>query len=266
VFVDYRYSGSRTEDFFRWAYTATTRAKLKLFTLNVESFSPLTLRRPVEASRQLVVVAPLASDAEQGNTTTALAPEASSSGESAKDEPILAAFREAGVLVSAKTEHPHHFLYKVADGTLRGQVRIFHNADGVITKFTVDHACDGGFGQRLVTLLAALPGKRVGLADNHPTPPPQPAVPELMTRAQADLLEHLTQAAREAGIAVTERRRLTDYTLRLSFSREGGTCCIDYTVDKHGRLKHVQPITAHCLSPDLLRDVLDLTEGAHHGD
>lgn len=265
VFVDYRYSGSRTEDFFRWAYTATTRAKGKLFTLNVESFSPLTLRRPVDSSRQLVVVAPLASDAEQGNTTTDLAAETSNSGKSAKDEPILAAFRDAGVLVSMTTEHPHHYVYRLQDGTLRAQVRIFHNAEGVITKFTVDHACDGGFGQRLATILAALPGKRIGLAGNHPPPAPPPATPELMTRAQAEILGQLTQVASDAEIAVTEHRRLTDYTLRVSFARKGVTSCIDYTLDKHGRLKHVQPLTAHCPSPDLLRAVLTLTEGAHHG-
>ncbi len=264
VFVDYRYSGSRAEDFFRWAYTATTRAKTQLFTLHMEPFSPLTLRRPVNPSKQLVVVAPVFPEGKKEERTTAMPPDASVETEDPKDEAILRVFREAGVLVSVATEHPHHFLYRVLDGTLRAQVRIFHNAEGFITKCKVDYACDDGFGQRLTTLLATLPGTRVGQTGRAHSPAPRPGTPQLMTRAQAELVEQLERAADDAGIAVTERRRLTDYTLRLSFACEGGACCIDYTVDKHGRLRHVQPLTAHCPSPDLLRAVLSLTEGAHH--
>ena len=264
VFVDYRHSGSRAEDFFRWAYTATTRAKAQLFTLNVEPFSPLTLRRPVDPSRQLVFVAPQSSDREKSNGNTTGTTESTGSVEDPKAEPILAAFRQAGMLVSEKAEHPHHYIYKLVDGTQRGQVRIFHNAAGVITKFIVDHASEGSFEQRLKTVLATLPGKHVGLAGTHYQSALQPDSPVLMTRAQADILECLRDASAKLGISISEQRRLTDYTLRLSFAREGESCCIDYTIDKHGRLKHVQPLTAHCPSRDLLDAVLDLTEGAHY--
>lgn len=264
VFVDYRHSGSQAEDFFRWAYTATTRAKAMLYTLNVKSFSPLTLRKPEYPSMELVVVAPRPSEGDTINATAVITSVAADSVEAPKDETILAAFRDAGVLVSERTEHQNHYLYKLADGTMRGQVRIFHNADGVITRNLVDHATDGSFEQRVKTVLAGLPGKRVGLAGTHSPHASQPAAPVLMTRAQAEMLEHLKEAATKAGIALTEHRRLTDYTLRLSYAREGETSCIDYTVDKHGRLKHVQPLTAQCPSSDLLRAVLGLTEGAHH--
>ena len=53
VFVDYSRGGSQyTEEYFRWAYTATTRAKKRLYALNAPNRSALTVARPVTVDTQ----------------------------------------------------------------------------------------------------------------------------------------------------------------------------------------------------------------------
>lgn len=249
VFVDYsRGSGQFTEDYFRWAYTATTRAKERLFALDAPNRSVLTARNNIKV------------DTKEGVSDVVVA---SVAGASPIEFTVKELLLSAGFSVSMVHFHNYHDIYVLSSSQSRARVKVVYTARNAVTCVEVlPH--DSEIAPRVHEALDNLVGKRI-LSNRD--------CADAGAGRQADValgghLSAFDQALRSEALGRDIKplnvTQLTEYQLRYTFSRDGHECVVVYSLNKGGSLTDVRPVKGRTTHEGLLKDILDLTEGVLH--
>lgn len=193
VFIQCRtYMEPRTEDYFRWLYTAITRASSRVHLLNPPDFNPWsnvrdagTPRgpRPPIPSPAPVFVAPgtvriPTSHEPAADTETAPSDEAGASASIANTgDPVLDGIYHAvstrissipGVRIDTIDHHAWQEAYYISDGPRFTRINIAYNAKGIVGRIMAVPRDE--FGSEITNQLSGIKGLQ--FADQVPPPPP----------------------------------------------------------------------------------------------
>lgn len=256
VWVDCRYAGGMTnEDYFRWLYTAVTRAKKRLEVVQAPQID--VLREAL--SKKL---------AESGVTATPSSGAAASSAVASAGilPPSLAEILRGGGLVISKTE-PLNWMHRcfVEDEkthTPCGWIDVGYNGKGIVSNVTVRVAAmPNDLGRRVL----ALKGGRVSRVMQL-----EPSANEAKEEAQIDVLsvhqsvaKRLLDAAERANLLVLSLKSLNQYQLRFEIRSELGDGYVDWYFNGKGVVTEMGNSTVSSQVLAVLRDAL---KGGTRGD
>lgn len=225
AWVDYTFGPAvHSEFFFRWAYTATTRAKQRLHALYPPAIdaladvlgSPTTMAHQADAipSRNEVV------DSSESATT-------------------LAAFLASkGMAVAEMRSMANRYRVLVKDAVTmqhRGCVDVIYRGDNQISSIEARIGNDAGIQVELRNVFIGRPADVVvGLSTGAELAEPRQG--EVLNEPMSRIVERVSSAASGVGIRLTDIRVLTQYHLRIFLSSSRGSGNLDFYFDKKGRL------------------------------
>ncbi len=241
ILVDFQHNAAgANESFFRWAYTAVTRARQTLIALNAPRWNPLTLKRK---------------------------PGATNPAESAADvDPADLRARLEGVLdglpIRIRLLRQHPFLGKAeladADTGAEATLAVNWNKRRIVTRAVMEKPFPPSRQAALDKVLSLLEGSQLAPpssslhlppADGTPyASHPPPATPS----AQEVLLITIRERAEESGIAIANHRFCTPYQLRVIFRDESGAAhALDFIQNGKGVLTELRPCPRFGHTPQL---------------
>lgn len=237
VWVDYRYQQNRmTEDYFRWMYTVTTRARKLLFVLAPPCFDDLAdaLSRGIERLEG----------------TEAAAPSALPAGASLS---LFAILSRHGYVAGEVIRRPYSVRVQISKQddpfAEMGTLDFNYNGKNVVSyvRLAFPGASDG-----LGADIAALKGRnlRTVMPEETGSGGGMEATPVIeVSEPQAGLRDRLLAAAEKAGLRVLGMKSLTANHLRLELSSELGEGYVDFYIDGKGRVTEMGSMTvgAACL-------------------
>jgi hypothetical protein len=261
VFVDFGATmGYFNEYYFRWAYTAVTRAQSHLYGLNTPHFGMLT--------PQVAVVAD--SDGTLDNVITVACCELERDVDF--DMPNAQPFLKGlfitimdsvcgdGVQVDDLTHHQYCEHYAFSHAGRQAVALVYYRANGTISHIDWKPGGDADLQDSLSQTMASLQGKRI-VVECPLVEPPVPLEVEIPEECGylKEFFETLETRAKEKGIAIIRVEHPTLYLGRYTFSRAGLTAAVDYTFRGNGRLSRVSPVAKHTTSRELLDEMLALS-------
>lgn len=226
VWIDYRYSQNKmTEDYFRWMYTVTTRARSVLFAVAPPAFDDLA-----EALERGIARIP-----QTGNATPA--------GAALSLEAILGRYG-CSVIETVKRQYALHFKLGRQDDPFAetGSLDINYNGKGVVSYVRL--ACLGA-GDAFGREVAALKGRKMEsvfpLKKNGPGLAESPVVE--VESSHVRIADRLCKAAEKTGLSVGSAKSLSPHQLRLEISSDLGDGYVDFYVDGKGRVTEMGSMT-----------------------
>lgn len=251
IIVDFDYKGSKiSEEFFRWSYTAVTRARKKLFFINATSRTALTLRNPITIDIKNGLV-----------ESIEVCKAGKDSGVSLVELAVRQVVLPAGFEIQSVRAHQYQNSYKVIKTDETYRLEVVYNSKQSVTRTKVIPT-DLTYSHELETLVASLKDKRI--IDVGQTASIKASCPDNLTEQQRNFDASIQQAANFEQITAAEIIKRDDYSLRYIFWRQGHETVIDYSLDKAGVLTHVAPLAKRTTQAKLLRDVLALTNGVRY--
>jgi hypothetical protein len=263
VFVDFSCPGGYfNEAYFRWAYTAITRAQARLYGLNTPHFGILTATddaadAPVEAQRDVICV-----------------PADAIVGDLGFEMPVGSLFSRAlfctvhnliendVIVISelAQSQHCEHYTFSRADGSATAFVD--YKGDETVSHVRWKNGSHAELQAHLTSVLATLEGKQiVVVGDTAVSADVKVDIPEGVSYL-AEFYEAIQDKATEANVSIVEVTHPTAYLGRYVFQKEGLRACVDYTFNGKGRLKLERPGPKKSTTSDeLLREVLGFGSG-----
>lgn len=233
VWVDYRYQQNRmTEEYFRWMYTVTTRAKKILFTLAPPRLDDLAdaLERGLKR---------LESDESATPGLMAVAP----AGASLSLQTILA---RHGYAIGETVRRPYalHLRLTREDDPFAetGTLDLNYNGKNVISYVRLAFA---GASDALGADVAALKGRKMESVFPETTVGAATAAkPKVeVVESQERFRDRLLAAAEKAGLRVTGMKSMTVHQLRVEFASELGEGYVDFYIDGKGRVSEMGSMT-----------------------
>lgn len=252
VFVDYYRGGSQyTEEYFRWAYTATTRAKNSLYVLNAPNRSVLTVAQPITVDAQASLADVVVLKNEELNAK-----------ESLMERVLQESVCGAGFVINETLRHSYRTYYFVIKENETLRLEINYSGNNVITSIVITPTSSA---HRLSLHEAVCPliGKRL-IGINGAKSEVAPQTETALKGMQATFDQALRVKAMVEQVVVSHVRQLTDYQLRYTFMRQGHECVVDYSLNKRGVVTDVRPLNGRTTDKILLDAVLTLTEGVSH--
>ena len=232
VWVDYRYAQNRqTDDYFRWAYTVTTRAKERLYAIAPPCFDNLADILNIEINPFVNVT---------NDVATKPLPE------------IVSAFKWKVTNVV-----PRPFAYRVfldkSDASdeavsISGYVDILFNGKNIVTKVDIHLQ---GVEEKLNAELKAIVGMttKAALEDSNvanPTPKSSQSSGSQITslnELHVDSANRIKEATDAAGFTLVSAKSLNDYQLRITIDHGNGTGSFDVYFDGKGRVSKLGQFT-----------------------
>jgi hypothetical protein len=261
VFIDFGPNrGFSNENYFRWAYTAITRAQSQLYTLHAPRYSILTASRNTSAPR--------ASDGEAQLGPPTGSPGPSGNFDWPADQPGLQVlFRQVARLTENATAEITHIEHKqycehytLTEGAATCVAYIYYKANLVVSKVQWKPNANPALQEKLAGPLSQLEGMRL----ETPVCPQHPDV-EITYPVDAPYLKEFHQAiepaAKELDIRISRVEHPSMYHAKYGFTREGAAVEINYYFNRTGRLTTSDPVRSQGTSAALLEQVIALTPG-----
>lgn len=225
VWVDYTFSPDvHSEFFFRWAYTATTRAKQHLHALYPPAIDALAeaFRVQTDPSNQVDATPNGSVEVDGSASATTIAP-------------IL---EEKGMAVAemrAMSSRYRVFVKEAATMQPNGYVDVIYRGNNQISSI---EARLGGDTEIQMELRRRLIGQPVdvalGLSNGEESTTAKQG--EILSESMSQIVERVSSAAQSAGIRLTRAQALTQYHMRTSLSSSRGSGTLDFYFDGKGRL------------------------------
>jgi hypothetical protein len=251
IIVDFDYKGSKiSEEFFRWSYTAVTRARKNLFFINAPSRTALTLRKQITIDIKNGLV-----------DSIEVCKKGEDSGASLVELAVRQTIASSGFEIKSVEEHHYQNSYTLIKTGEAYRLDVVYNSKQSVTRIKVIPA-DLTYSHELETLVASLKDKRI--IDVGQTAPIKASCSDNLTEQQRNFDASIQQTANFEQITAAEIIKRDDYSLRYIFWRQGHETVIDYNFDKAGVLTHVTPLAKRTTQAKLLRDVLALTDGVRY--
>lgn len=262
VFVDFTANcGYFNMGYFRWVYTAITRAREMLYTINAPHFDAITLQANAVAGslarnvREDVLVLPAA--LMEAGTVPVLPGNNPFLGRI-----FLAVFsllNNRGIVIDKVTSHAYceHYLFR--RGEERTRCLLHYNSDRVVTSVRPASREPGGLSGELVELLSQLEGKYIVLEGDAPASGTETPRLEVEHEYMQDAYRILCKRIRDKDIHIGHVAALSPYCLRCEFGRNGHKAGIDYHFSAKGRLTSVSPLRTATTSEELLSDLVALS-------
>lgn len=215
VFVDYKYHGGYTnEAFFRWAYTALTRAKVISFSMESPEYTAMTGSRLVEGN-----VRPC----ERFSDVKSL---------------VLGTLKELEILTEEVISHSYTDFYRVRTGEISARIKVTYNKNLEITNVMTECKNPALEGDLPAKLRASLLGRRAGGIGETCAQPELPEDPR-MSDKQKIIEQKILRAAKLCGIVVAERHVFSKYQFRYLFKKESEFCEADYYTNEKGLISRI---------------------------
>ena len=270
AFVDFSTSmGYFTESYFRWAYTALTRAKETLYALNPPDFGALTPVRSVDRSiiqprTDLLVVA-----AERTKDSESLGID---------DKPLRLAVYHCvadrvedleGEIKGIGT-HDWQEAYLFANAWEEARIAIYYNAQNVISRVVLQKGSGQGWAEDIHRALAELQGKTVvpttstrgtcNVQDDSSGDSPKFAhESNCRTPYQVEFVAELLPRIQGLGIERATFSEKSPFHLKADFHQNSLMAVVNYYFKQTGRFSRALPDGGHSTSDELLRTVAELT-------
>jgi hypothetical protein len=257
-----------TESYYRWAYTALTRAKGRLYPMNAPYFTRLTATREVAATEDIHArieegVLRATADAAQLPIPFPLP----------DDQPILRTLYYAATAYAECCTpplritglRPRQYALDVtfASGTDSATASIYYKANDTVSRICFATGGSECVLSALQGLPAALEGRRIIPAAIVPasnTQPPEPAsLPDDMPTHVVAFIQELKEGIKPLGIRLEAFSHPTPFHGRYEFTRADGKSLINYYFNGQGLLTRVIPETARSNSAELIEDILALS-------
>jgi hypothetical protein len=260
VLVDFGTTmGYFNEHYFRWAYTAMTRAQSHLYALDAPHFGVLSPTRShdVETTQPNANVMCVGADA----LTSAIAfdmPE----GEPFPAMLFYAVFdriKDSGVGIVDVTHKQFCEHYTFARGSHTAVALVDYTARRAVSHVRWKPGCDPVLSAELAPLLSALEGKTI-VCETRDAPK---CAPQISIPPDIDYLHAFYAAMREKisgqGIEIAKVEHPTAFHGKYVFMQSGHTAEMNYYFNGKGCLTTRTPDLARTTSDDLLHRVLELT-------
>jgi hypothetical protein len=225
AWVDYTFGPAvHSEFFFRWAYTATTRAKQHLHAL----YPPA-----IDAIAEVFSL-PTAT-AHQVNTTQSGSDVVVGAASVTTIAAILESKGMAVAEMRAMSSRYRVFIKEAVTMQPNGYVDVIYRGNNQISSIEVRL----GSGSEVQTeLRSRLIGQPVDVALGLSSETESITVRqgEVLSESMSRIVERVSSAAQRAGINLTRAQALTQYHLRTSLSSSRGSGTLDFYFDRNGRL------------------------------
>ena len=277
VFVDFATHGSVFNTaYFRWAYTAITRAKEMLFTINAPHFEAGMLVggagpdvSSFKVRDDLFMLGPLVLEHGFDGTNPFNGDESLNGG--LRSVATTAMHRRLYLAVSSllenkavaiETVESHRYCehYHLRRGEEQAVFLFYYNAGEVVTKILPAAGGVEAFVNELAGVFEALKMKYIVLEGDEPV---QQAEPSSVMAALAteygymvEAYARLTECARKDGLAIDEVKVVSQYHLYCVFAKGGHKVAMDYHFDGKGRLTRVIPRAGKATSVELIEQVV----------
>ena len=225
AWVDYTFGPAvRSEFFFRWAYTATTRAKQHLHALYPPAIDALAdvLGAPTTMAHQADAM-----------------PSRSEMVDSSVSATTLAAFLASkGMTVAEMRSMANRYRVFVKDALTmqhRGCVDVIYRGNNQISSIEARIENDAGIQVELRSVFISRPADVVvGLSTGVELAESRQG--DALNESMSRIVERVSSAASGIGVRLTGTRVLTPYHLRIFLSSSRGSGNLDFYFDKKGRL------------------------------
>ena len=232
AWVDYTFGPAvHSEFFFRWAYTATTRAKQHLHALYPPAIDAVAavFSSPTATARQ-VNTTPCGSDVVEGSASvTTIAAILESKGMAVAEIRVLSS-RYRVFVKEAVTMQPN------------GYVDVIYRGNNQISSIEVRLGSGTEVQTELRSRLIGQPVD-VALGLSSGTESITARQGEGLSEPMSRIVERVSSTAQSAGIRLTRAQALTQYHLRTSLSSSRGSGTLDFYFDRKGRLTSIGECT-----------------------
>jgi hypothetical protein len=276
VFVDFAtHGGVFNTAYFRWAYTAITRAKDVLFTINAPHFEAGMLVGGAgpdvscfKVRDDLFMLGPEV--LEQGFEGTNLSNGDESLNGGLRSVATTAMQRRLYLAVSSllenkavaiETVESHRYCehYHLRRGDERAVFLFYYNTGEVVTRILPAAGGVESLVNELAGVFEALKMKYIVLDGDEPDMQAEP-VPVMAALASehvymVDAYARLTECACKDGVVIDEVRVVSQYHLYCAFAKSGHKVAMDYHFDGKGRMTRVIPRKALTTSAELMQQV-----------
>lgn len=262
AFVDFSTSmGYFTEPYFRWAYTALTRAKETLYALNPPRFGTLTPETAadntlIQPRKDLIVVRPQAAD------------DVTKFGIGA-DEPLRLAIYQCvaerienldGKLKEVK-QHNWQEAYSFVNAWEEARVAIIYNSHNKVSTVTLQRGQGQEWAEAVYKALTELQGKTIAVLPPH-SPSASPAVfsceSDCTTPCQIQFIKELQPRIKELDVEKVVFNEQSPFQLKGEYIRNGLPVVINYYFKGSGRFSSLRPDAAHSQDAGLLKELTQL--------
>lgn len=232
AWVDYTFgSAVHSEFFFRWAYTATTRAKQHLHALYPPAIDAVAavFSSPTATARQ-VNITPSGSDVVEGSASvTTIAAILESKGMAVAEMRAMSS-RYRVFVKDAETMHPN------------GYVDVIYRGNNQISSIEARLGSGTEIQTELWSRLIGQPVD-VALGLSSGTESITARQGEVLSESMSRIVERVSSTAQSAGIRLIRAQALTQYHLRTSLSSSRGSGILDFYFDGKGRLTSIGECT-----------------------
>jgi hypothetical protein len=261
VLVDFSTTkGHFNENYFRWAYTAVTRAKKNLYAINAPHFgilSPSKLPRikPVKAKQNVIVITRETLDSDIQF-------------EMSEEIPFLRycfyaiydRIKDAGVKIEGIDHKQYCEHYHLSRDGASAVIMIDYTAKNNVSHVRYHPNCDESFREELAELLSDLQGKKIVSTEaGDESETIEITIPEGIEYLRCFYNELELKASNE-NLKVVKVEHPTQYHAKYVFGRGGLTVQMNYYFNGKGKLTKVFPDQAKTTSDGLLQEVMGLTQ------
>lgn len=261
--------------FFRWAYTAITRAREQLVVIDPPRLSPdIPLRGETPGAVSLPAQLTVRSNLPRPGLRAEWLGDTRFQGLLAYQ--VFDEVSAAGARLLEAQHRPYQFSLTVEAAGQRARIQLFYNSGERVTRVIALPGSDRGLADPLLARLSLLqmraftapaePSSRVPEADNPPAV--QSSVP-FPTAAGHDAMARFDDSFRPrvlaAGLAIAEIDILGPFQIRYIFARNGGRASILYFFNGRGCCTTCSVDARRTTDPALSRAILDLSKGGGPG-
>jgi len=263
VFVDFGSTmGCFTEAYFRWAYTAVTRAQCHLYGLNAPHYGVLTATEVQNVDLDQVAADVICVDgaaAEDVGVDMSGCPPFLSG--------LLGAVQErlgtSGIRVATVAHHQYCEHYSFTLGDKQATAMLDYTGKDRVSRVRWKPGGDADLKTQLSELLTPLKGKTIVVQQAGEAPPEAEIEMPAGVDYLREFLETIGKKMESIGVHIVEAKHPTPYLGRYVFHRDGHTACVDYTFKGSGLLSRVAPGPSGTTSESLLHEVMQFSQQAN---
>ena len=258
IIVDFEHSGGKLNEFyFRWAYTAMTRARKGLYAVHTprvglipqaELVTPLS-----DVPDQVGVLQVPESVLEQGTDPFA----------AALEHIVRERLREARLELQSVMAHPYQLKVRAGRGNEVVPVMLYWNRQGAVTNVRLEKPMTGNVPQLVLQALNSLCKQRLGVL-----PPAAPAAAvtsrcaseatSVMSISHPKFFAELGKRLNGAGMTLHELDEKTQFHVHCTVMQGPGCAVLNYYFNGAGRCTRVLPDVAKSNDMELLNQVLGM--------
>jgi hypothetical protein len=268
VFVDFSQSGGVFNiSYFRWAYTAITRAKEVLYTVNTPHYDALTLSKQSLNALSSYKIRDDLMVLNADNLENELA------GALPQENPFLrrvylavsSLLTNSGVVIEKAESHRFCEHYTLRRGDDQARILIHYNAQEVVTSIRPAMRPDEAFTGQIIQDLTPLANKYIVLEGHEANSSTGSATGPVHLTTDffyiRDAFSLMLKHTENDGLIITEAKVMSQYHLYCVYFKAGHTVAVDYHFDGKGRLTRAIPRSASTTNVDLMHQVLSYSSG-----